>query len=179
MLTGGAAKRYAEAVFELARDTTTFDAWQRDLATMSQLVTDPAGRRFFSNPKVDSAQKRQVAEHILGTRVQPAALNLARLLIERGRFAEVDRIEQAYTELLRDYQGVAVADVTTAVPLDAAAAATVSRQLGALVGKRIDLRAHVDPSIIGGIVARVGDYLIDGSVTGQLSRLRARLAEGR
>lgn len=179
MLTGGAAKRYAEAIFELARDTNAFDAWQRDLAVMSQLVTDPVGRRFFSNPKIDTDQKRQVAERILTARVQPAAFNLARLLIERGRFAEVDRIEQAFIALMRDYQGVAVADVTTAVPLDEAAAAAVSRQLGALVGKRIELRAHVDPSIIGGLVARVGDYLIDGSVTGQLGRLRARLAEGR
>jgi F-type H+-transporting ATPase subunit delta len=80
---------------------------------------------------------------------------------------------------VREHRGVAVAEVTTAVPLDAAEADDVSRRLGALIGKRIELRTQVDPSIIGGIIARVGDYLIDGSVTGQLSRLRSRLSEGR
>jgi F-type H+-transporting ATPase subunit delta len=179
MLTGGAAKRYAQAVFEIARDTDSFEAWRRDLAAMSQLIADEAGRQFFSNPKVDAGQKRQVAENYLASRVRPEALNLARLLIERDRFAQVDRVDAAFAELMRDYQGVAIADVTTAVPLDAAEAEVISRRLGALIGKRIELRSHVDESIIGGVVARVGDYLIDGSVTGQLSRLRARLVGGR
>lgn len=179
MLTGGASKRYAQAVFEIARDTNSFEAWRRDLAAMSQLVADETGQQFFSNPSADAGQKRQVAEHYLASRVRPEALNLARLLIERDRFAQVDRVEAAFVELMRAYQGVAVADVTTAEPIDAATAEVVSRRLGALVGKRIELRAHVDPSIIGGVIARVDDYLLDGSVTGQLSRLRARLVGGR
>lgn len=178
MLTGGAAKRYAQAVFEIARDARSFDAWQRDLAIMDQLVQDAAGREFFNNPEVSTGQKQQVAESYLANRVQPAALNLARLLIARGRFAAIDRLVVAFTELVRTYQGTAVADVTTAVPLDSAAAADVSRRLGTLIDRRVEVRMHVDPSIIGGIVARVGDYLLDGSVTGQLSRLRARLAQG-
>lgn len=178
MLTGGAAKRYAQAVFGIARDTDSFDSWQQALTAMTELVADEQGRRFFESPKVSNAQKRQAAERYLTARVSPAALNLARLLIERDRFPQVDRIAAAYAELVREHRGIAVAEVTTAVPLDAGATEEVRRRLGALVGKQIELHAHVDPSIMGGVVARVGDYLIDGSVSGQLSRLRARLAHG-
>ena len=72
-------------------------------------------------------------------------------------------------------RGIAVAYVTTAVPLNEEEQAAVQRRLGALIGKQIELRAEVDPNIIGGIVARVGDQLIDGSVLNQLRRLRERL----
>jgi F-type H+-transporting ATPase subunit delta len=178
MLTGGAAKRYAEAVFAIARDSDAFDAWQQALDAMTQLVTDEQGRVFFESPKVGKEQKRAVAERFLGQRVPATALNLARLLIERDRFAEVDRIAAAYAELVREHRGIAVADVTTAVPLDEVATERVRQRLGDLVGKRVELRTQVDPSIMGGIVARVGDYLIDGSVRGRLQQLRARLTEG-
>jgi F-type H+-transporting ATPase subunit delta len=179
MLTGGAIKRYAQAIFELAREGDAFDAWQHDLDTMAQLVADEQGRQLFENPKVDTAQKYAVAERLLRPRVRPEALNLARLLIGRDRFAQADRLAVAFTELVREHRGIAVAEVTTAVALDEVATEDVRRRLGAMMGKQVELRPRVDPSIIGGIVARVGDYLIDGSVTGQLSRLRARLLDGR
>jgi F-type H+-transporting ATPase subunit delta len=179
MLTGGAIKRYAQAVFELARADDAFERWQRDLRAMAELVSDPAGQQLFDNPKIDRAQKARVAERYLQPRVTPVALNLARLLIQRDRFGQAERLVTTFEELVRDHQGVAVAEVVTAVPLDSAASAEISQQLGAVVGKRVELRRQVDPSIIGGIVARIDDYLIDGSVTGQLSRLRTRLMEGR
>jgi F-type H+-transporting ATPase subunit delta len=179
MQIGGAAKRYAQAIFALARETTTVREWQRDLATLSQLVTDPEGQAFFGSPTIDRHQKWQAAERLLTGRVQPAALNLARLLIDRDRFAEVERVETAFTDFVHDLEGTAVAEVTTAVPLDEAATADLRRRLGALVNKQVEMRTRVDPSIIGGVIARVGDYLIDGSVTGQLRRLRARLVEAR
>ena len=72
-------------------------------------------------------------------------------------------------------QGIAVGEVTTAVPLGPEELAIVRQRLGAVVGKDIEIRASVDPEIIGGIVARVGDQLIDGSVIGQLRKLRERL----
>ncbi len=177
MLTGGAARRYAEAVFEIARDTNAFDTWQQALDAMAQLVADEQVRVFFESPKVSNQQKRAAVERVLGQRLPPAALNLASLLIERGRFQEVDRIAAVYADLVRAHRGIVVAEVTTAVPLDGTATDNVRRQLGAMVGKSIELRTHVDPSIMGGIVARVGDYLIDGSVSGQLNRLRMQLRE--
>lgn len=179
MQFGGAIKRYAQAVFALAHDSHSFDAWQRDLAAMADLVNDEEGRRLFNSPKVDADQKIQVAERYLRSRISPLAMNLTRLLIERDRFGQAARLSEAFAELVRDHQGLAVAEVTTATALDAAASATVSRQLGDIVGKRIELRERVDPAIIGGIIAHVGDYLIDGSVTGQLSRMRVQLVEGR
>ena len=178
MATGGAAKRYAEAIFEIAREHNSFDVWQRDLQALTQLAADPAAAEFLHSPKTETARKWQVAETYLRPRVQPPALNLARLLIERDRIGLLGRIAHTFADMVRQLRGIAVAEVTTAVPLDPLTTEEVRRRLGALVGKQIELRQQVDPAIIGGIVARVGDFLIDGSVRGRLTRLRARLIEG-
>lgn len=178
MVTGGAPRRYAEAIFELAREANTFDTWQADLNTIAQFASDPGAEAFFQSPKNTGAQKRQLAETYLRDRVQPVALNLARVLVERDRLPLIGRVAEVFAAMVRAHRGIAVAEVTTAIPLDAAGAEDVRQRLGLLVGKQIELEQHVDPAIIGGIVARVDDFLIDGSVRGQLSRLRARLVEG-
>ncbi len=86
------------------------------------------------------------------------------------------QIQEAFEELYLEAQGIAYADVTTAIPLTADEETNVVASLSKLTGKQVKLRTHVDPEIIGGILARVGDQLIDGTVTTQLRQLRNRLA---
>ena len=102
--------------------------------------------------------------------------HLGRLLVERNRIEAAPRIVEIYGDLLRAERGIAVAEATTAEPLSPGAEAMVRDKLQSLVGKQVELRVSVDPGIIGGLVARVGDRVIDGSVVGQLRKLRARLA---
>jgi F-type H+-transporting ATPase subunit delta len=98
------------------------------------------------------------------------------MLIERNRFEIAPDMLEVYRDLLLAAQGIAIADVTTAVELTPAEQEQVGQQLADIIGRKIEMRLHVDPSLIGGLVARVGDQLIDGSVSTQLRAMRAALA---
>ena len=174
-MASNAAKRYAQAVFELAKERGSFDAWQKDLADLTTLMNDRLAASFFADPSLAPGRKVAVLNKVLANG-QPEARNLARLLLERDRLDDVPRIAEIYEERLRAERGIAIAEVTTADPLSAASEAMVRERLQRLMGKQIELRLQVDPSIIGGIIARAGDLVIDGSVISQLRKLRARLA---
>ncbi len=175
-MASGAAKRYAQAVLSLARDHKSLDAWQADLGTLNALMADPKAGQFFASPRISLREKLQLLDSAL-LNAQPEARNLARLLAERNRLGVVADVYRLYNDARLAEQGIAVADVTTADELTKPEQAVVAEQLKRLVGKEIELRMKTDPAIIGGIVARVGDQLIDGSVVTRLRRLRTRLTE--
>lgn len=172
----GAAKRYAQAVLSLARESKSLDAWQADLGTLNSLMQDPKAEQFFASPRVSLREKLQLLDSALLS-AQPEVRRLARILAERNRLGIVADLYRLYSEARLADQGIAIADVTTAEPLNDAERDVVAAQLKRLIGKDIELRTKTDPAIIGGIIARVGDQLIDGSVISRLRRLRARLTE--
>ena len=176
MPSGAAVRRYAQAVFEMADEQGTLDRWERDLQVLADAFGEPAVAAYFDNPQVPASQKVETANQLLGPQAQPLARNLVGLLIARGRIRSLPQIYADFHDRMLERQGIAVGEVTTAVPLGPEELALVRRRLGAVVGKDVEIRAVVDPDIIGGIVARVGDQLIDGSVIGQLRKLRERLA---
>lgn len=179
MPSGVAARRYAQAVFEMADQAGTLDRWERDLRRLADAFGDPAVAAFFASPKAPSEQKHTLARNLLGPEAEPLVLNLAGLLIERGRVALLPQLYAAFEELLLARRGIALGDVTTAIPLNDEERAAVRQRLKALLGKEVQVRAHVDPEIIGGIIVRVGDQLIDGSVISRLRALRERLVTAR
>jgi F-type H+-transporting ATPase subunit delta len=176
-MASGAAKRYTDAVFSIAREKGSFDQWQRDLDVLAVLLEDNSASTVLASPKISRTQKLSLLQTSLDG-AQPEALNLATLLLDRGRLAIVPEMANLFRDLALSELGIVVAHVTTAVPIDKDAEAAIKQRLGTLVGKQIELRAVVDPSIIGGVVARIGDQLIDGSVSNQLRRLRNRLEAG-
>lgn len=175
MPSGVAARRYAQAVFEIGDAAGTLERWERDLSRVVEALDDPRVAAFFASPKSPAARKREIVAQILGPGGEPLVANLVGLLIERGRLAMLPQLYADFHELLLARQGIAVGDITTAIPLGPDELAAVRGRLKALVGKELELRPHVDPEIIGGIIVRIGDSLIDGSVTSQLRRLRERL----
>ncbi len=168
------ARRYAQAVFEIARDSGDFEAWERDLGILNAVMTDPVTRSYLESPKTAFATKRALLDQALAG-ASPEVMRLTGMLLERRRLSSVPEIFQQYQALLLKEKGIVIADVTTAVPLDAAAETMIQKQLSALLGKNVEIHAQVDPAIIGGMVARIGDNLIDGSVSNQLRRLHERL----
>ncbi|MEZ4506042.1 MAG: F0F1 ATP synthase subunit delta [Thermomicrobiales bacterium] len=168
------ARRYAQAVFEIAREANTFEAWEADLSVLDTIMTDPVTRSYLESPKTSETDKRALLDKAM-EKAQPEAKRLTSLLLERRRMSAVPEIFQQYQALVLKEKGIVVADVTTAVPLDAAGEKMVQKQLSELVGKEVEVRTQVDPAIIGGMVARIGDNLIDGSVSNQLRRLHERL----
>lgn len=174
-MASGAAKRYAQAVFSLARESNSFDQWQADLARLDALVSDERAAHYLASPNVTEADKQRLLDVTLAQN-SAEVRNLARLLLQRHRLNIVSDMVTLFEAAVLEERGIAVAEVTTAEPLDEQGQRVVRERLSALVGRNVELRLKTDPAIIGGIVARIGDQLIDGSVINQLRRLRARLA---
>jgi F-type H+-transporting ATPase subunit delta len=169
-----AARRYAAAVFSLAAQENSQDAWAADLDRLAALLEVALNEKALTSPAVPVSQKLAViAAEAPGLR--PETNNLIRLLLHRERLELLPEIAQSYRELLNRARGIAVAHVTTAVPLDDATRAQLAARLTRYVGQQIEMQTSVDPSILGGVVVRVGDLLLDGSVRGRLEALRRRL----
>jgi len=175
MAVQGVSRRYAEAVFDLASVEGAQEAWLEALRTLAGIATDDETRAYFENPAVTDQDKERALTLALAGPGQQEAHNLARMLIRRNRFDQLPGILEAFEELVLNARGIAIADVTTAVELTDAERRQVSAQLARIVGSEVEVRAHVDDAIIGGLVARIGDQLIDGSVRTQLRELRATL----
>jgi len=171
------ARRYAQAVFDIAREKKELDRWQSDLGKIAGLGRNATVMAILEHPKVRFEDKaRLLAEQLKG--VNPLALNLVYLLVTRGRLAMIGDITGEYRRLLDDYNGIERAEVTTAVALDDKDKEKLAERLGAVVGKKVVLETKVDKNLIGGVVARVGGRLLDGSVLSQLAAMKKTLAGG-
>ena len=171
----GSARRYVQAVIELAREEQSFETWQRDLKVLRDLVSSAQVREYLLNPSVQVTGKIAILKDSLAD-VTPEARNLAQMLIARRQIDLIPEIARLLDEAVLNEKGIVLVDVTTADPLDEEGQVLVKEHLKRILGKEIELRLSEDPEIIGGFIARAGDQVIDGSVTNQLRRLRARLA---
>jgi F-type H+-transporting ATPase subunit delta len=170
-----AARRYAEAAFEIGRADQTLDAWERDLDVLGAALRNPELRRLVEHPAVAFGDKERVLRRVAGEGVSPQALSLVLLMIRRGRPGAIDRMIAHFSELLRRERGIALAEVRTALPLEEEQRTAVAERLAQLTGEQVEMNEMVDKSLIGGIAVRIGDTLYDASVRNRLERLRARL----
>jgi len=168
------AKRYSQAVFEIALERKELDRWQTDLRKIASLSEDATFIAFLESPRFHFDDKARLLSERLSD-INPLALNLVYLLIARGRLSMVGDIADGYQRLLDGYRGIERAEITTAVPLDDEDKQRLEERLGAIVGKKAVLKPEVDSSVIGGIVARIGDKLLDGSTRSQLMALKKEL----
>jgi F-type H+-transporting ATPase subunit delta len=169
------AKRYAQAVFEIAQERQELDKWQLDLKKYAALTAVPELVAVMDNPNFAFKDKTSFLSQRIKD-VSPLALNLAYLLITRGKVNLFSSIAAEYQQLLDNYRGIDKADVTTAVPLEGGEKSLLTRQLEALTGKKIMMNLNVDPGIIGGIIIRIGGKIIDGSTVSRLAALKDELA---
>ena len=175
MARGVHARRYSQAVFEIALERKELDRWQSDLRKITSLGEDAIFIAFLESPKFHFDDKARLLSERLGD-INPLALNLVYLLVERGRLSMVGDIADDYQRLLDSYRGIEQAEITTAIPLDDEDKLGLEEHLGAIVGKRVVLKPKVDSSLIGGIVARIGGKLLDGSTRSKLEALKRELA---
>jgi F-type H+-transporting ATPase subunit delta len=177
----GVGRSYAKALFELASERNQVDAIARDLLAIDeQFATNAELRAFFARPWVAASAKRAAAAEVaarLG--VSALARDFLALVAAQGRADHLQSIAAAYRELQDEAAGRVRARVRTAVPLSAAERAALAERLGrARGGKQVLLEEVADRELLGGFVAEVGSLLVDGSLDGQLARLRDRLAHG-
>jgi F-type H+-transporting ATPase subunit delta len=168
------ARRFAQAVFQIAQEKNELERWQSDLERIASIVSDVTVLAALENPKLKFNDKIGLFSKNLGD-ISPLALNLVRMLITRASIGMIGAIADEYRILLDDYQGVKSAEVVTAVSIDEKDKQKLAEELGALVGSRVTLKSGVDPEILGGIVARVGGKLLDGSTRSKLAAMKRQL----
>ena len=169
------AKRYSQAVFEIAVERQELDRWQSDLRKIVSLGEDAAFTTLIESPKLRFNDKAKLLSERLGD-MNPLALNLAYLLVTRGSFSMVGEIADAYQRLLDSYRGIEQAEVITAIPLDDDDKLRLAEHLGAIVGKKVVIKPEVDSSLIGGVIARIGGKLLDGSTRSRLEALKREVS---
>jgi F-type H+-transporting ATPase subunit delta len=173
-----AARRYAEAAFEIATRDDTVDTWRADLEMAAQIVSDERVERVLSNPAVAAAERATVVDRALGKAISRPVLNLIHLQLRRGRIEQLPQVAAEFRRLDNQRKGITEASATAAAELTPSEVKALTKRLEQLTGGRVELDVQVDPSLLGGLVVRVGDRLIDGSVRGRLERLRNRLVAG-
>lgn len=173
-----AARRYADAAFEVGLRDGTVDAWRAELEAAARVLGEERVMRGLTNPAIPLATREAVVGDAIGSRVSRSVLNLVHLLLRRGRIELLPRIAAEFKRLDDDRLGITPATAISAAPLGPDEIRALTSRLEQLTGGRVELDSQVDPSVIGGLVVRVGDRLIDGSVRGRLERLRSRLVSG-
>jgi F-type H+-transporting ATPase subunit delta len=170
-----AGKRYARAIFELARESKDLDGWARRIQRVTDAVGGEETRRLLEDPSVPlEARVEAVEAATKGWDAQ--AKNLAKLLVDSGRLGAADDIASEYEALLDEEQGRMRAKATTAVELRPKDRDRLAEQLSRRFGRKVRLDVEVDPSILGGLVLQLGDHQIDASVATRLQQLRRRLS---
>jgi F-type H+-transporting ATPase subunit delta len=176
-MAGSVSRRYARALFSIGVDRGSFEQLGKELDAVSELWTGSSElRQALENPVFKASEKRAVMQRLL-PRVAPTAdvQKFVLLLLERRRLPAVANIARAYREMADLHTGRVRAHVTSAQPLGPAEVERVRQSLARRTGKQVIIETAVDPSLIGGLVARVGDLVLDGSVRTQLETLRSRL----
>ena len=170
---------YAEALFSVAEAEGELEAVEGQLYAFSKLLeSDPRVREALHDPTLPTENKRGLIRDTLGERANPIALNLLGFLVDQGRARDVDRILEELATVAAERRAHALAEVRSAIPLDEPQRRRLAEALSAATGREVEVRVVVDPAVVGGVIARVGDKIFDGSVRSRLDEARQRLRAG-
>lgn len=170
------ARNYAETLFLLAEKHGQHDAFAAALDTLTALLdSDPRVRQFIETPKIDVGRKKAALEQALAVHVTPLFMNVVRVVLDKRRERLFGEIARFYQALLDEHSGRLHAQVTLAHLPDAAGERQLAAELSRALGRTVIPHIRVDEQILGGIVVRYGDHVLDGSVRRRLLSLRNRL----
>lgn len=173
-----AIRRYAEAAFEVATRDNAVEQWRSELETAAAIVGEPKVGRALANPSTPLEERTATAEATFSKIVSRPVLNLIELMLRRGRIEQLPHLAEEFRRLDNQRQGITLATATSASPLSPDEVRALTERMEQYTGGRIELDVTVDPSLLGGLIVRVGDRLIDGSVRSRLERLRNQLVSG-
>ena len=179
MVTGSLARRYAKAIFAIGEAQKNLDKLGADLQTLARaLKTSVELVDVLSNPAVRRNDRRKVLDALLARNLaQPATKNVVNLLLDHERMASLPAISRELDAMIEAKAGKVTAEVTSAVDLSPAQLAQITQTLERLSGKKVVIEKKKDPALLGGVVAKVGDVVYDGSVRTQLRTLRDELGK--
>lgn len=170
------ARPYAKAVFELARDSGSFEPWQKALEVLASIARLEEIESLLKNPRVTTAQLAEVFIAAAGEALDAKAKNLVRVLAQYRRLAALPAIAEEFTVLRAAAENTVKAELRTAVPASEEQRENIRKALVRRLGRNVELVSVVDESLIGGAQIRAGDFVIDSSLRGKLERLATRVA---
>lgn len=172
------ARRYASALADAVLAGGEAREIQDELVRWESMIqTSDLLREVLSNPTINYDQKRSVLEEMIRrTKVRPATGNFLRILLKNQRLTELSEINKRFAQILDERSGVVAAEVTTARPISEEIQKALEQRLTSITGKKVRFSFATDESIIGGMIARIGSIIYDGSVRNQLRQVEGRLA---
>ncbi|EGL81795.1 ATP synthase F1, delta subunit [Caldalkalibacillus thermarum TA2.A1] len=174
---GAVAKRYAKALFEVAKEREELDKIEQDLQYTDQVLREhPDLVRFLTHPLVKKETKKELIGTVFAEQLSPTTLSLLRLLVDRERENELSGIATYFVRLANEVRGLVDVVVTTATPLLPEKQEVLRQQLARMTGKKVRLHFVVDEGVLGGITVKIGDLIYDGTVRGKLSRFERLIA---
>jgi F-type H+-transporting ATPase subunit delta len=169
---------YAEAMMSVAQSQNLLDKFNDNCNTVLQVLNDSADlQQFVESPIVKATDKKAVIQKVFGESVDPMMLNLIMVLVDRGRISFLSGVCQQYQVMLRKLHGDVLAEVTTAVALTEDQASSIKDRVKAMTGaNNVDIMAKIEPTIVGGVIIKVGSQIIDSSLRSQLRLIGMSLA---
>jgi F-type H+-transporting ATPase subunit delta len=164
---------YAEALFGVVRAEGELDRVEDELYRFGKLLEKNYElKQALSDKSLDRAQRSKILEELLEDKVSPHTLSLLTFIVGQGRARQLPQILEEVSELAAEARNSAIAEVRSAVPLDNDQRTKLADALSKATGKKIEVKVLVDPSVVGGIVAKIGDTIIDGTVRHRLDQLK-------
>lgn len=168
---------YAQGIFEMARGEDSLDRVEGELLAIARaLESSPELRSNLTDPQLPLEKKQGIVDGLIGGRASSLTVGLVQLLISQDHTSDIPAIASAVAGAAAASRDKEVAEVRSAVPLDEATVARLTESLGRATGKSVEVKVIVDPSVIGGIVARVGDTVIDGSIAKRVDSVRQKVS---
>jgi F-type H+-transporting ATPase subunit delta len=170
------ARVYARSLFDVAREQGKLDDVREELAAFSQALEESRELSLFLfSPYFSTEEKKQGLQRAVDD-ADPMLMNFLELLLENHRMPVIHRIRREYDALWREENRLLAVEVTSAVELDEGTVKSIGDRVGEQTGRKVELRSSVDPDILGGIVRRVGNSILDASIRNRLEQLRRRVA---
>jgi F-type H+-transporting ATPase subunit delta len=167
---------YAEALFKVVQAEGELDRVEDELFRFGKLLeTNHELKQALSDQSIDKIQRVKVLDELLSDKVSPHTMGLLAFVVEQGRARQLPQILKGLSDLAAEARNSVVAEVRSAVPLDAKQRKDLAAALSKATGKKVEVKVLVDPSVIGGIVAKVGDTVIDGTVRRRLEQLKEQV----
>ncbi|MCC5884642.1 MAG: F0F1 ATP synthase subunit delta [Halomonas sp.] len=173
--TSTVARPYAKAAFEYARDHKALEAWSDMLVKLGQVVAERDAQKLFASPKLTDDRKVELVIELAEVKVDDAGRRFLETLAEKGRLPALGAIAEQFERLRADHDKRVDVTVVTAFALDDKQQDKLAGALKKRLNREISITTQVDPKLIGGVILRAGDTVIDGSVRGRLNRLSEAL----
>ena len=179
MVTGSLARRYAKAIFDIGTQQGDLTKLGQDIRSLAKAMNESAELgNALTNPAIRRSDRRKVIDGLLQTiGVQTASRNLVYILLDGERMATLPAISRALDEMIEAKAGRVTAEVVSAKPLDPSQLSQINAALEKLSGKKVSVTTRQDPELLGGVVAKVGDTVYDGSLRTQLRAIRDELSK--